>query len=400
MAIGQDLAVIIRKEVLSGEGYLIDPINGFEGKNPFGGYVYKTVAAAKKELLAVTLDTLAQQPSTPERDEVFAQLKVMVEANMAAAKTPEAVVAALNDPDTAVTPRTYLSTSGGLWRVIHQGQPLASDRATREEALLASAKFLVTPTALWDGDKGAFLGLEETQAEDPEVPKPDWEALTKTIRPWDIFDGGESMKVSTMVKGLKEEPPFSDTFDTTEYVAETGEQGAAQILKDNGFDPEEVQAAYPDEYDELRFAVEAAGCFNIESKARSEVEFELAGMYSGGDEEEIKAREDFTLQAIQHGFTREEAVEVIENASYGGMAGIGVLADGGDTLKLGLQEPAEGGCKLSGQPILYCTDRMNGSGHYLLGKGSQDMAVTTLAKAIDHGSYSLGAVFGTRDWSY
>ena len=33
------------------------------------------------------------------------------------------------------TPTTYLSTSCGFWRVIHQGSPLSPDRATREDSI-------------------------------------------------------------------------------------------------------------------------------------------------------------------------------------------------------------------------------------------------------------------------
>lgn len=58
------------------------------------------------------------------------------------------------------TPKCYLSTSEGLWRVINQGMPICKDMPSREQALAAAKQVGVTPTALWDGDEGAFKSLD------------------------------------------------------------------------------------------------------------------------------------------------------------------------------------------------------------------------------------------------
>ena len=57
--------------------------------------------------------------------------------------------------------RTYLSTSGGRYRVIHQAIPISPDRETASEALLAARHFgLKIADRAWDGDAGHFVPLE------------------------------------------------------------------------------------------------------------------------------------------------------------------------------------------------------------------------------------------------
>ena len=55
-------------------------------------------------------------------------------------------------------PRTYLSTDGGKYRVIHNGMPLSKD-GTKAEALAAAKLHLLLPDGsfMWDGDKGEFV---------------------------------------------------------------------------------------------------------------------------------------------------------------------------------------------------------------------------------------------------
>lgn len=49
-------------------------------------------------------------------------------------------------------PVTLLSTSGGKWRVIHQGMPGCADKATRAEAEAYATWAGLRITHLWDGD--------------------------------------------------------------------------------------------------------------------------------------------------------------------------------------------------------------------------------------------------------
>ena len=69
------------------------------------------------------------------------------------------------------TPKCYLSTSEGQWRVINQGMPVCKDMPSREQALAAAKQVAVTPTALWDGDEGAFKSLDAQDSCDGE-PSP------------------------------------------------------------------------------------------------------------------------------------------------------------------------------------------------------------------------------------
>ena len=56
------------------------------------------------------------------------------------------------------TPNTYLSRSGGKFRVVHGAIQICPDRLTIEEALkdAQNAKLTLDASA-WDGDKGEFV---------------------------------------------------------------------------------------------------------------------------------------------------------------------------------------------------------------------------------------------------
>ena len=56
------------------------------------------------------------------------------------------------------TPRCYLSTSRGLWRVIYQEQPICADKETAADALAAAKQLKVTADAdfFWHGENGQF----------------------------------------------------------------------------------------------------------------------------------------------------------------------------------------------------------------------------------------------------
>ena len=61
------------------------------------------------------------------------------------------------------TPRCYLSTSCGLWRVICQEQPICADKPTAAEALAAAKQLKVTadPDFFWHGENGQFEPIEK-----------------------------------------------------------------------------------------------------------------------------------------------------------------------------------------------------------------------------------------------
>ena len=61
-------------------------------------------------------------------------------------------------------PETYLSTSNGKWRAIHQGQQICADKSSKYEAQVACVQCKLTlPLLVWDGNKGCFRT-------DPEFP--------------------------------------------------------------------------------------------------------------------------------------------------------------------------------------------------------------------------------------
>ena len=60
----------------------------------------------------------------------------------------------------AETPKCYLSTSDGRWRVISGGLQVCADKPSRDEAMATARALKLTPTALWDGDAGVFKEID------------------------------------------------------------------------------------------------------------------------------------------------------------------------------------------------------------------------------------------------
>lgn len=66
---------------------------------------------------------------------------------------------------------TYLSRSEGRFRVIHQGIPIAPDKATKGEALAdATRAGLTVAPRVWDGTLGAFVDDHGTAAQGWGLP--------------------------------------------------------------------------------------------------------------------------------------------------------------------------------------------------------------------------------------
>lgn len=229
------------------------------------------------------------------------------------------------------------------------------------------------------------------------VEEPNWNELKKDIWSWNIFEGHSyrnNLSVESLIEFLESGMDMDSIVDM-DYFSDTSWDITENILKDNDYDPIEIQEEYPDEFDELRFAVEEKANFNIEDILPTKVlvqidEFELIGPVDGGYKE--GELEEFTSFAKKNGFSEAEAKEVYENATYGGMAGIGCLVDDWD---LNYNNP-----KVSGDKVLYIHDRMNGSGDFEI-TGETSMSFSSpkeLAKHIDYGSYSMEGIFGM-GWS-
>jgi hypothetical protein len=53
--------------------------------------------------------------------------------------------------------QTYLSTSNGVWRVIHRGLPLCADTTLAKAKLVAlQYGYSLDSVPVWDGDAGRF----------------------------------------------------------------------------------------------------------------------------------------------------------------------------------------------------------------------------------------------------
>lgn len=242
-----------------------------------------------------------------------------------------------------------------------------------------------------------------------EAGQPDWEKLKASIYSWDAFErGDDEMSVRDFVEGLM------TNFEALregglEQCCENGWVGAETLLKQAGYDADAVREAFPERFDKLRYAVEAAMRFNIEALAPRQLLIRMDDEVTLGDlfvDPEVVGRQmsALTLVAERFGYDELAVREVVSNATYGGMAGVGVLVSGAEVVgawRAGQQQ--EGSeklpSKLKGPTILYCTNRTNGSG-YLVSGGVGQVEVADLAGSIDFGAYSLGAVFGTDEWRY
>lgn len=258
------------------------------------------------------------------------------------------------------------------------------------------------------GDEAAKGDARDALVSAVEAITPDWAALKTTIRAWNMFEGRQdAMSAKDFVKALQND--FQELQEmNVDWVSNQSFEGADTLIKEAGFDPRIVKDAYPDDYDSLRFAVEGAMKFNVEAVApgnlfiRCSPEIELPDMTSRQEDDAADSELNQFIRAAQAaGFTEQQAEEVYRNATYGGMAGVGVIAEGNDVVEAWRQDADFANPHaISGTPILYCADSMNGSGHFLTRRGSHEITVPNLPNAIDYGRYSLGAVFGTNQWSY
>jgi hypothetical protein len=65
---------------------------------------------------------------------------------------------------------TYLSTTNGMWNLIHQGMPLCADTPRREKAEAVAQQYKLKPTAIWNGNAGKF-----------EAYQPEWKRPAKPL---------------------------------------------------------------------------------------------------------------------------------------------------------------------------------------------------------------------------
>jgi len=261
--------------------------------------------------------------------------------------------------------------------------------------------------------------IEEAVADGEDFPmelgiyikEPDWKSLEKQLsnrrNSFDVFDYGDTLGVEEVVDALKN-GSWDDVFDRVDdYVAETAGVIVNQLLQEEDFDINDVREQFTDELQNLFFKAEELADYNIEDIMPNELFFydvdaieipDYTSLYTE-DGELVEEAEEFISKAKKFGFSEKDAVSVIENSSYGGMGGVGIIVNGSDLAKAILND----NYKLTGDAILYIHDGYNGSGDYCIGKKlvTIDYKTNKIAyENMDYGKYSLGDVFGTTDWSY
>ncbi len=232
--------------------------------------------------------------------------------------------------------------------------------------------------------------------------EPDWKDIKKGINSWNVFeDVRDLMSVEEFIEGLEDN--FNNLYESNlDYISETADRGVQVLLEDKGYDYEEVQEEFSDGNDELRFAVEDAMNWNVESIVPDDIFIKDDDEYEVSDMRDIEESsdefEEMVKEAKKYGFSQKDVEDVWNNSSYSGMAGVGIIVEGKNLVDFasGLIK------KLEGNSILYCHDNLNGSGYYILGKKFKElkMKLKDIINNIDYGNYSLGDVFGTSDWAW
>lgn len=139
----QTAANVAATELGGGRGWWLT----LKGSEPAGEGATEAIAAIE---LAAELRSRADAIDTAYRGQ----------ANRDVLARGMAAVKVRRDAAPEPGPRSHLSTSGGAWRVIHDGMPLAADVPTEAAAVAAVAKYGdrvdLSHGWIWDGDAGAW----------------------------------------------------------------------------------------------------------------------------------------------------------------------------------------------------------------------------------------------------
>lgn len=242
----------------------------------------------------------------------------------------------------------------------------------------------------WNVDKNNLT-------EDGYLIEPDWEEMKKNIRPWKMF---YNIRESLDIKGFINELIGKDDLyeNNIDYIANEAYDGVNVILSDNGYyDRQQLEKYFDEQIQDLELTVENNMIYNIYDMIQGSIflydhKYEIA--YMGEDNDDYNK---FVAEAIQYGFSEEQANEVWINSSDGGVGGVGILVDPEDLWNVKDNKPIT----IDGNVILYGYNNIEGSGYYILGNGIKTLKfkyINDLVDNIDYGSYSLGDVFGTNDW--
>jgi hypothetical protein len=258
-----------------------------------------------------------------------------------------------------------------------------------------------------DGEKYVHESVDLSEEQKSKLERA-VEIAKKGIQWWNVFEyHDEQISVEDFLKFV--ESGDEESIVNYDNIFETAHEGAFDkldsALESEGVDEQELldykdSTDYDEALEEVRLAIEDKANYNWDKIFPSplfvrdrENEIEMPDMYSVNEPEGEEPIRDFRNIGHEAGFSDEDIKEVISNSTYGGMGGVGVIDEQPEDLRNG---------EASGTPILYIVDNENGSGHYVIGKGNKTFTFDPkeIKKYVDHGSYSLGDVFGTRDWVY
>lgn len=219
----------------------------------------------------------------------------------------------------------------------------------------------------------------------------DYDELLSEVKAWRVFDwNDETISVKETVDFLMGE--WDDGY-ISDNVSQDAYDSAESIFEKYDLD----KNGYPDEFDQLRIEIESKAVYNYDKILPDKVfftdpnEIDFTGSVYSSSEDRAKELSDLKRIAKAHGFRDKDAEDVYNNATNGGVGGVGVIGSPSDALKN----------KIEGDAILYIRDSLNGSGSYKIrGRNKIIILKEKLAGLIDYGSRSLGDVYGTSDWQY
>ena len=231
---------------------------------------------------------------------------------------------------------------------------------------------------------------------------------------WDVFDNqSETFSIEQMINIIKNgSPDMAYEMNLMEYVGDQAYSMSQYWLEQNAQEEfeqlEDLDSSLANELqDEIRFKCEELANYNYplpsplfitDPNTLRKGDNYLQGPYYAGEEakEELKIVKKL---GKKYGFSDKDCEEVYMN-SQGGNLGIAIITDEID--ELFQSAISEKGINISGDCVLYIHDGLNGSGHYVI-RGTHTIKTKNakeLLNHIDYGSYSLGDVFGTNDWTW
>ncbi len=219
---------------------------------------------------------------------------------------------------------------------------------------------------------------------------------------WKPEMGDDVVPVSEIQESLRKNTDLLE--DWYGYWDEEAQEIASELIKEA--DQEEVEEDWDSVYEQVYEMMDTNGCLeHILPNALFVYDpDELEILDYTTEDEDNEERQWLRERATEEScFTFEDVKEVILNSSgYGGQGGVGVIIDSEDMARI-LRTAGDTPLEVVGTPILYVRDGLNGSGHYVMAPSKESHILKFEKKSdirLDYGKYSLGAVFGTDEWTW